>query len=62
MTFTEHCCKDHSLPDICCPDPGIEFTMEEIKVLYELLERQYIHYENTAALELVRKLRTICEV
>jgi len=39
----------------------IEFTQEEIKTLYKLLEHEYISYENTAALEIVRKLRNIVD-
>jgi len=34
-------------------------TKEELKILYELLEHQYISYENIAAIQLVRKIRDI---
>lgn len=38
-----------------------EFTLEEVKTLYALLEREYISYENAAALVLIKKLRNIVE-
>jgi hypothetical protein len=34
-------------------------TKEELKTLYELLEHQYINYENIAAIQLIRKIRDI---
>ena len=34
-------------------------TKEELKTIYELLEHEYISYENIAAIQLVRKIRNI---
>lgn len=39
----------------------VELTIEEIRTLYKLLEREYISYENTDALVLIKKIRNIVD-
>lgn len=41
------------------PDDGktiLILTKEEAIILYKLLEHQYIHYDNTSAHELIRRI------
>ena len=57
--FVEHCKKSHSLPDICCPNPGYEFTIEELKALYKLFEHQYIPYDDELGHAVTRKIMLI---
>jgi len=58
-SFVEHCKESHSLPDVCCPEPGIEFTKEEIKALWRILSHHYISYEDISVIEVVRKISRI---
>lgn len=55
MTFPSN--EEPSLKDYLDSDGYL--TIEELKTLYELLEHQYISYENIAVIQLVRKIRDI---
>lgn len=52
-----------TLHDMCgrcqCECHGHEFSLEEVKVLYKLLEHQYISYENLGAHEVTNKIMRI---
>lgn len=55
--FIEHCKESHSLPDICCPNPGMELNEVEIKQLYDCLSKQYISHEfHPTVVQLVKRL------
>lgn len=40
-------------------EPGYEFTIDEIKTLYKLLEHHYIHYDNIGARAVMNKMMDI---
>jgi hypothetical protein len=56
MSFTQHCKEAHSLPDVCCPEIGLEFSLSEAQALWRFLSHEYISYEDTELLDAVRKL------
>lgn len=41
---------------------SIKITIEELKTIYELVEHQYVSYENIEAIKLIRKIRSIIEM
>lgn len=55
MHIQKHLQTNHSLPDICCDD-FLAFDKDEILALIEVLEHQYIDYENSIAICAVQRM------
>lgn len=56
LSFVEHCKKEHSLPDICCPDPGLELNNIEIRALARYFMNQYLPYDDAELHDVVKRI------
>lgn len=61
--FFEHLNKDHSLPDICCPNFNsfLAITKEEAKALFEVLKYEYISQEHELAHDVIRAIQNFIQ-